>query len=132
VIEPSFGRVRQVNGEELEYERVIVCPACPAREAVVLQTNAGIGFTIILDDVIGCSKMLMEACATHVAPERLGPWPLGAKFAPFSIAASAVMRVACAILEVFPFVPPVSLMARRRLRTSTQVAWLEMGRGLHR
>jgi hypothetical protein len=36
VIEPSSGRIGQVNGEELDDEKVIVRPACFACEAVVL------------------------------------------------------------------------------------------------
>jgi hypothetical protein len=65
--------VGQVNGEELDDEKVIVCPACPAREVVVLQPNIGIGFTVILDDVVGHSKMLREACVAHIAPKHHGP-----------------------------------------------------------
>jgi hypothetical protein len=83
VIEPRSGHVSQVIGEELDDEKVIVHPACPACEAVVLQPNARIGFTIALDDVIGCSKMLREAHVTHVAPECLEPRPLRAKAASF-------------------------------------------------
>jgi hypothetical protein len=36
VIETGSGRVGQVNGEELDHEKVIVHPAHPACEAVVL------------------------------------------------------------------------------------------------
>jgi hypothetical protein len=36
VIEPSPGRVSQVNGEELDDEKVAIHPAYPAHEAVVL------------------------------------------------------------------------------------------------
>jgi hypothetical protein len=82
VIEPSSERVDQVNGEELDDEEVIVCPA---HEAVVLQPNTGIGFAAVLDDVVGHPKMLREACVTHVAPKRFRPWPLGVKAMPFSI-----------------------------------------------
>jgi hypothetical protein len=73
MVEPTSGRVSQVNGEELDDEKVIVRPACPALEAVVLQPNARIGFTVIHDDVIGCSKMLREARVVHIAPKCLGP-----------------------------------------------------------
>jgi hypothetical protein len=52
VIEPDPGRIGQVNVEELDDEEVIICPACSAREAIVLQPNAGVGFAIIFDDVI--------------------------------------------------------------------------------
>jgi hypothetical protein len=70
VIERSSERVDQVNGEELDNEEVIVCPA---REAVVLQPNPGIGFAAVLDDIVGHPKMLREACVTHVAPKRFRP-----------------------------------------------------------
>jgi hypothetical protein len=36
VIEPSSGCINQVYGEELDDEKVIVGPACPACEATVL------------------------------------------------------------------------------------------------
>jgi hypothetical protein len=53
VIEPSPGCVSQVNGEELDDEKVIIRPSYAACEVVVLQPNIGIGFAIVLD-VIGC------------------------------------------------------------------------------
>jgi hypothetical protein len=55
VIEPSSGGVDQVNREELDDE------------------NIRIGFTVILDDVIGSSKSLREARVAHVALKCLGP-----------------------------------------------------------
>jgi hypothetical protein len=58
---------------------------------VVLQPNVEVSFAIVLDYVIGHSKMLREARVTHVAPEHLGTWPLGAKAALFLIVAPAVM-----------------------------------------
>jgi hypothetical protein len=117
VIEPSSGRFRQVNGEELDDEGIVDHPALPAHEAVVLQPNIGIGFAVVLDDVVGLPKILREACVTHVAPERFRPWPLGAKAAPFSIAAPTVMNVAHTVLSACPFapLPHVSLTACRWL-----------------
>jgi hypothetical protein len=67
----------------------------------------------------------------HVAPERLGPWPLEAKAALFSIAAPAVTQVACAVPGACPFIPFMSLAARRRLGASVQVAWPEIRWGRH-
>jgi hypothetical protein len=64
--------------------------------------------------------MLREARVTHVAPERLGPWSLGAKATSFSIAAPALTQVACTVLRVCPFIPPMSLMACRRLSAFVQ------------
>jgi hypothetical protein len=66
-------RVDQVNGEELDDEEIIICPTCPARKAVVLQPNAGIGSVVIFDDVVWHPKMFREACIMHVAPECLVP-----------------------------------------------------------
>jgi hypothetical protein len=37
---------------ELDDEKVIVRPARPAREVVVLQRNVGVSFAIILDNVV--------------------------------------------------------------------------------
>jgi hypothetical protein len=87
VIEPSSGHVGQVNGEELDDEEVIVHPTCPAREAMVLQSNAVIGFAIIPDDAIGHPKMLREAHVVHIAPKCFRPWPHRAKNVLFTIIA---------------------------------------------
>jgi hypothetical protein len=106
VIEPSFGRAGQVNREELDDGKVVICPAYPTREMVVLQPNAGIDFAIILDDVIGRSKTLRETRVAHVAPERPGPCPLGAKTTMFSIAEPTAMRDVCVLLNVCPSPPP--------------------------
>jgi hypothetical protein len=72
VIVPSSGRLSHVDGEELDDEEVIVCPTCPAHEAVVLQPYAGIGLAIILDDVVGVTKTPREARIAYVAPELFG------------------------------------------------------------
>jgi hypothetical protein len=60
VIEPRPGRVDQVNGEELDDEEVIICPAFPTRNVVILEPTIGIGFAIILDDVVWRPKMFRE------------------------------------------------------------------------
>jgi hypothetical protein len=132
VIEPTSGHVGQVNRKELDDEKVIVCLSFPAHEAVVLHLNTGIDFTIVLDDVVGHSKMLREAHVAHIAPKRLGPWALGAKATSFSIDAPATTWVTCIVLRACPFIPLASLTARRRLGAFTPVAWPEMGRDLHR
>jgi hypothetical protein len=54
VIEPSLGRVGKVHGEELDDEKVIIHHTYPTCETIVLQPSDGIGFAIVLDDVIGC------------------------------------------------------------------------------
>jgi hypothetical protein len=60
-------------GRNWMMKKVIVCPACHTHEAIVFQPNVRIGFTVILDDVIGSSKTLREARVTHVALKCLGP-----------------------------------------------------------
>jgi hypothetical protein len=54
-------------------EQVIVCPARPAREVVVLYPNSGVGFVVVLDDVAWRPKMLWEMLIMDVASKRL--WP---------------------------------------------------------
>jgi hypothetical protein len=75
-------------------KRLSSAPSALHAEAVVLQPNARIDFAVILDNIIGRSKTLRETRVTHGAPECLGPWPLGAKAAPFLIVAPTVMWVA--------------------------------------
>jgi hypothetical protein len=72
VTEPSSGRVSQVDGEELDDERVIIRPTRPTCEMVVLQPDVGIGLAVIPDDVVGHVEMPREARITYVAPERFG------------------------------------------------------------
>jgi hypothetical protein len=91
VIELGFGHVIQVNGEELNDRKVIVRPTHPTCKSVVLQPNTGISFAIVFGDVAGRPEMFREACITHVAPERFGPQPVGAKTAPFPITAPTMM-----------------------------------------
>jgi hypothetical protein len=93
VIEPSFGRVSQVDGEELDDEEVIVCPTRPVHEAVVLQPDVEIGLAIILDNVVGHTEMPSEAHIAHIAPEHFRSWPLRAKAMP-----DVVPTVGCTIV----------------------------------
>jgi hypothetical protein len=83
VVEPSSGCVDQVNGEDLDDEKVVIHPTCPAHEAVVLQPNAGAGSAVVHGDVVGRSKTLRETHVMYIAPERLGPWPIEVKDVPF-------------------------------------------------
>jgi hypothetical protein len=91
--------------EELDDEKVIICPACPAHDAVVLQPNDEIDFAVVLDDVIWRSKTLRETHVTHIAPEHLGPWPRRAKATSFLIVAPATTHVAYVVLGACPFTP---------------------------
>jgi hypothetical protein len=51
MIEPSSGRVGQVDWEELDDERVIISPAHLASKAVVLQAYVGVSLTVVLNGV---------------------------------------------------------------------------------
>jgi hypothetical protein len=104
-IKPSFGRVGQVDAKELDDEEVIVCPADPACEAVVLQLDARIGLAVILDDVVGCTEMPKEARIVLVAPECFRSWRHGAKAAPFLITAPAATQIARVMIGACSFVP---------------------------
>jgi hypothetical protein len=99
VIEPGPGRVSQVNGEELDDEKIVIYPA---REAVVLQPNARICFVIIFDNIIRCLKAFREACVAHVAPKQFRPWPFRAKAMPFLIIATQIAR---AVFRMCPSSP---------------------------
>jgi hypothetical protein len=52
VIEPRPSHVDQVNGEELDDEEAVICPACRACKVVVLQPHIGIGVAVIFNNVI--------------------------------------------------------------------------------
>jgi hypothetical protein len=105
VMEASFGCVGQVDGEKLDDEEVIVCPTHPAREAIVLQSNAEIGLAILHVDIVGRTETPKEACIMHVVPERFRSWPLGDKAALFSIVVPAATQIAQAMLNACPFIP---------------------------
>jgi hypothetical protein len=49
--------------------------------------------------------MLRETHVAYIAPECLGPWPLGAKAAMLFIAAPALTRVVFVVLGACPFTP---------------------------
>jgi hypothetical protein len=101
VIEPISRRVRQVDGEELDDQEVIVHPACPACKVVVHQLGARIVLAITVHDVVGCTETPKEARIAHIAPEHFRSSPLRAKAAP------AVMQIA----RAREFERPMSLMA---------------------
>jgi hypothetical protein len=58
----------------------------------------------------------------HIAPGCHGPWSLGAKDVPFSVATPTAVLVARAVLGTQPFISPVSLTVCHRLEGSAQVA----------
>jgi hypothetical protein len=51
MIQPCLGRISQVYPEEPNDEGAIVRSTRSAREKVILQLDAGVGFAIIHDDV---------------------------------------------------------------------------------
>jgi hypothetical protein len=93
VVQPSSSPIGQVNGEELDDEEVIIHPACPARDVLVLQPNARVCLTILFDNVIRCPKTFWKICVMHVAPECVGPWPLRAEGTPLSVVMPAATWV---------------------------------------
>jgi hypothetical protein len=52
VVKRGPGHVDQVNGEQLDDEEVIIHPTHPTSKLVVLQPNTGVGFAVILDDIV--------------------------------------------------------------------------------
>jgi hypothetical protein len=99
---------------------------------VVFQANTGVGFAVILDEIVRRLKTFWETRVTHFAHERFGPWPLGAEAAPLSIIAPTVMRITRAVHGMRPFIPPASMTACWRLGASARVARLEVGQDLCR
>jgi hypothetical protein len=51
MVQPGRGGFNQINREELDDKKIIVRSAHPAREVVILQPDAGVGFAIVLGDV---------------------------------------------------------------------------------
>jgi hypothetical protein len=51
MIQPGLGGISQVDQEELDDERVIICSARSTHEVVILQLDTRVGFAIILDKV---------------------------------------------------------------------------------
>jgi hypothetical protein len=131
VIKPSSRCVDQVNGEELDDEKVIIHLACLAREAIVLQPNAGVVFVIVLYDFVGRLKTLRETRVVYVASKRLRLWLLEAKATPFLITMPAATCVTCVVLGAFPS-PHASLMMCWGLKVTAWVALSEIRRGPHR
>jgi hypothetical protein len=113
--------------EELDDEEVIIHPAHNARKAIVLQPNIVVGFAVVLDDVIRRPEELWETCVTHIVPECLGVWPLGAEAMPLSIVAPTATWVTRAVLRMCALVPSASLTAHRGLGASAWMARLDTG-----
>jgi hypothetical protein len=71
-----------VNGKELDDEAIVICPAHLARKATIFQASTGICCVVVFDNVIRCPETFWETHITHVAPKRLGPWPLRVEATP--------------------------------------------------
>jgi hypothetical protein len=108
VVELSPGHVDEVNGEKLDDEEVVIRPARPTHEAIVFQPNIRVGFAIILDDVVRHLEMFQETRVAHIAPERLGPWPLGAEAMPLSIVAPTRCELCVRCSECVPSSPQLA------------------------
>jgi hypothetical protein len=132
VVQLGPSHVGQVNGDELDDEEVIICPTRPACEAVVLQPNARVCLTVIFDDVARCMKTFWETCIMHVAPERLGPWPLRAEATPLWVFMPVATWVTFEVFRVCALVPPTGLMAHQGLKAPICMAQLKTGWNLGR
>jgi hypothetical protein len=60
MIQPSPSQDNKIDGEDLDDEEVVICPAHPTRKAVVPQPSVGVGFGVILDDIAWCPKSVLE------------------------------------------------------------------------
>jgi hypothetical protein len=129
VIEPSPDCVSQVNREKLDDEDVVIHPTHPARKAVIFQPNIGVGFAIIIDDVVWLLEIFWETCIMHVAPKHLGPWALGAEAAPLDRYTRRNMGYVRGARNAPP--PPHSLGEPDGV-PEARVAWLEAGQNLCR
>jgi hypothetical protein len=129
VIEPGFGHAGQVDGEELNDEQVATHPTCPTCKAVVLWPDTMIGFTVVLDDIVGHPKTFGETRIAYVTPKCIGPGSLWAKAAPLFVATPTVALSAHAVVGACSVIIPMGLMAFCMLQSSVLVARSEMRRG---
>jgi hypothetical protein len=113
VLELGPSHVGQVNREERDDVEVVICLAHPTCKVIVFQLNTGIHPTIILDDVIRCSKMLQEACVKHVALKRHGSWPLRAEAAPFLVIVPTATQIMRTVLKACALIPPPPPLPQR-------------------
>jgi hypothetical protein len=80
--ESGPGRVGQVNGEEIDDEKVVVGPAHLACKAVVLQPDAEVSLTVVLNDVARHSKCFLRCM---MLPNAFGPGSLGMRLHPLRL-----------------------------------------------
>jgi hypothetical protein len=91
---------------------VIVCPAYPARKAVFLQPNTGVGVAVILDDVAWHPKTFWKMRITHVAFECYWPWSFRTETMSLAVVTPSALRSLCVVLGLCIFIPLAVLMAR--------------------
>jgi hypothetical protein len=114
VIQSGPGGISQVDGEELDDEKVIVRFTRSAHEAIVLHPDGGVSFAIVLDDVARCSKTLWETSIMYGVSERVWARPFRTVDAPFTIIVASVVRVLHASLGLRVIIPwAASLMYLR-------------------
>jgi hypothetical protein len=82
----------------LDDKEIIILFAHSTREVVVLQPDAGVGFTVVLDDVAWRSKMARETSVTHDTSKRLWARPFRTEVASFVIIMVPMAWVSHALL----------------------------------
>jgi hypothetical protein len=108
MIQPGPGGVSQVDREELDDEELIVRSTHSAREAIVIQPETRVSFSVVLDDVAWRSKMLWEMSIAHGASECLWARPFRTEATSFAIVVAFVAWVSHASLGLHVIVPWVA------------------------
>jgi hypothetical protein len=67
--------INQVDWEKLDIKEIVIRSAHPAQKVIVLQPYAGVGFTIVFDDVARCSETPQEIGVAHGTSKRLRARP---------------------------------------------------------
>jgi hypothetical protein len=80
------------------------------------------GFTIILDDIVGRPKTFGETRVAYVTLKCHGPGSLWAKAMPLSVTVATVALNVCAVLGACSIILPTGLAVFRMLQRSILVA----------
>jgi hypothetical protein len=128
MVQPGPSGLDQIYREELGEEQIIVCSSHSTCEAVILQPDARVVFSVVFGDVARCLKASWKAIIAHGASEYLGTRPFETEVASFTIITAPATRVLRASLQLHAVVlrvmPPVCL----RFRLGTRSAWTVAGR----
>jgi hypothetical protein len=116
MVQLGSGGFSQIDREELDDEQIIICPSHSTCEAVILQPNDGVNFTIISDDVAWRPKMSQKMSVAHGAPECVGTKCFRAKVASVTIIVAPSTWVPHAWLELCIIIPWAMSLVRRRFR----------------